>query len=360
MAFGEVEGGGGRLRVSSGSSLIGAAVAALLALAGIGIYGSNATPEGADSVKAAYRRPAAIPFPANNPYSDAKAELGRTLFFDPRVSGAGNIACATCHNPGLAWSDGLATAIGVGAQRLQRRSPTLLNLAWGTPLMWDGRFDDLEHQAAGPVSAPGEMNQTMPALAAKLAALPGYRRLFDSAFPGEGIGEKTITQAIATFERGIVSGKAPFDRWIEGDESAISESAERGFALFNGKGRCAQCHSGWRFTDDSFHDIGLADDDLGRGRIRPKVPLLQHAFKTPGLRNAARRAPYMHDGSVPTLIAVMRHYNNGFVARPSLSPEMKPLHLSDAEMNDLVSFMLALTSEDAPVAVPALPAPEEQ
>ena len=254
----------------------------------------------------------------------------------------------------------MAIAIGVGGRRLNRRSPSLLNLAWGTPLMWDGRFADLEHQVAGPVTAPAEMNQTMPALAAKLGALPGYRRLFDSAFPGEGITEKTITQAIATFERGIVSGKAPFDRWIAGDESAISESAERGFTLFNGKGRCVQCHSGWRFTDDSFHDIGLPDDDLGRGRLRPNVPLLQHAFKTPGLRNVALRAPYMHDGSVPTLIAVMRHYNDGFVSRPSLSPEMKPLHLSDAEMNDLVSFMLALTSEDAPVAVPALPAQEEK
>ena len=346
--------------MSSGSSLVGVAVAALLALAGLGIYHSSAMPDIGASAKAAYQRPASIPFPADDPYSGAKTELGRTLFFDPRVSGAGNIACATCHNPGLAWGDGLTIAIGAGGRQLERRSPTLLNLAWGTPLMWDGRFEDLEHQAAGPVVAPGEMNQTMPKLVAKLGALPGYRRLFDSAFPNEGISEKTITQAIATFERGIVSGRAPFDRWIEGDESAISESAERGFMLFNGKGRCAQCHSGWRFTDDSFHDIGLPDQDLGRGRIRSKVPLLQHAFKTPGLRNVAERAPYMHDGSVPTLIAVMRHYNDGFVSRPSLSPEIKPLHLSDAEMDDLVRFMLALTSKDAPVAIPALPSQEEK
>jgi cytochrome c peroxidase len=332
------------------------AVAALLAPA-LAVDHSRAAPDPA--LRAAYRRPAAIPFPADDPYGAAKAELGRTLFFDPRVSGPGNIACATCHNPGLAWGDGLAKAIGAGGERLRRRSPTLLDLAWGAPLMWDGRFATLEEQVAGPVTAPGEMNATMPTLAAKLGALAGYRRLFDAAFPGEGITAVTITRAIATFERGVVSGTAPFDRWVEGDESAISESAERGFALFNGKGHCAACHSGWRFTDDSFHDIGLPDDDLGRGALRPKLPLAQHAFKTPGLRSIARRAPYMHDGSVPTLVAVMRHYNDGFLVRPSLSPEMKPLHLTEAEMNDLVSFMRTLTGDDPPVGVPVLPAQEE-
>jgi cytochrome c peroxidase len=342
---------------------VGAAIAALAAITCVGTDASSATPETPDksvSLKSAYHRPTAIPFPVDNPYGEAKADLGHKLFFDPRVSGAENMSCATCHNPALAWGDGLATGIGAGAHKLGRRSPSILNLAWGEPLMWDGRLPTLEAQAAGPMMAPAEMNQSMGVLETKLAAIPGYRRLFDSVFPGEGVNQQTITKAIATFERTVVSAQAPFDRWIEGDETAIGESPERGFALFNGKAHCAACHSGWRFTDDSFHDIGLAGDDVGRGKIRPNVALMQHAFKTPGLRNIAQRAPYMHDGAVPTLMAVMRHYNDGFIARSSLSPEMHQLHLSEAELTDLVNFMLTLSSEDKSTTVPALPTSEQR
>ncbi|HYM04496.1 MAG TPA: cytochrome c peroxidase, partial [Stellaceae bacterium] len=263
---------------------LAAAAAALAVIAGASaVFTSSAAPQ-APAIRSAYERPTSTPFPAGNPYSEAKAELGRLLFFDPRVSGAENMSCATCHNPGLGWTDGLPKAIGAGARKLERHSPTILNLAWGEPLMWDGRSADLEEQAGGPIAAMAEMNQSWPALEAKLVTIPGYRRLFDAAFPGEGINQRTIAKAIATFERTVVSAEAPFDRWIAGDETAISQSAERGFALFNGKGHCAACHSGWRFTDDSFHDIGLADADIGRGKLRPQLPLMQHAFKTPGLR----------------------------------------------------------------------------
>ncbi len=311
-----------------------------------------------NELKATYRRPTAIPFPQDNPSSDFKVELCRSLFFDPRVSGAGNVSCATCHNPALGWSDGLPLGIGANGQKLERRSPSILNLAWGTPLMWDGRFATLEEQALGPMLAPAEMGQTMPALLAKLGAIPGYGRMFDLAFPDEGMSAKTIAQAIATFERTIVSATAPFDRWIDGDESAISDTAKRGFELFNGKAHCGACHSGWRFTDDSFHDIGLKSDDPGRGKIKANLPLMQHAFKTPGLRNIAQRGPYMHDGSIATLVGVMREYNNGFVERPSLSPEMKRLNLTETEINQVVAFMLTLTSRDKPVTVPTLPTTE--
>jgi cytochrome c peroxidase len=311
-----------------------------------------------NELKATYRRPTTIPFPPNNPPNEFKVQLGQSLFFDPRVSGAGNVSCATCHSPALGWSDGLA--LGIGAAKLGRRSPSILDLAWGTPLMWDGRFATLEEQALGPMMAPPEMNQNMPTLLARLGAIPGYKRMFDLAFPDEGMSQKTIAEAIATYERTIVSATAPFDRWVEGDESAIGDGAKRGFALFNGKAHCSACHAGWRFTDDSFHDIGLKSDDLGRGKIKPDLPLMQHAFKTPGLRNIAQRGPYMHDGSITTLAAVVREYNDGFIVRPSLSPEIKRLNLTDTEINEVVAFMLTLTSRDKPVTIPTLPTTEAQ
>lgn len=345
-----------RLRSTSMAVVFGSIGLAAVALAAAAV--KSPPPDVGAALTAAYRRPPDIPFPNDNPFTAAKVELGRTLFFDPRLSGAENISCATCHNPGLGWGDGLALGIGAGAQRLARRSPTILNLAWGGPFMWDGRFATLEAQAVGPIQAPAEMNQSMHVLEAKLAAIPGYVRRFEAAFPEEGIDAGTIAKAIAAFERTLVSGQAPFDRWIEGDETAMSDSAKRGFALFNGRAHCSACHSGWRFTDDSFHDIGLPGDDIGRGKIRPAVPLMQHAFKTPGLRNIAERAPYMHDGSVATLADAVRRYVDGFVERPSLSPEIKRLDLTKAETDDLVNFMLALTSRDEPVSIPILPAKE--
>jgi cytochrome c peroxidase len=164
-----------------------------------------------------------------------------------------------------------------------------------------------------------------------------------------------VAKAIATFERTVVSGRAPFDQWVAGDEKAISEEAKRGFVTFNTKARCAECHGSWRFTDDSFHDIGLPGDDIGRGKFLPDVVKMQHAFKTPGLREIARRAPYMHDGSIATLEAVVDHYDEGGVARPSRSDLMKPLQLSSQEKADLVAFMRTLTSDVGPVSVPVLP-----
>ena len=166
------------------------------------------------------------------------------------------------------------------------------------------------------------MNQELAKLPAKLAAIEGYRQRFPAVFPGEDITVANAAKAIATYERTIVSGTAPFDRWVAGDESAISASAKRGFVLFNTKANCQACHSGWNFTDNSFRDIGLPDADTGRGKILD-LPSMQHAFKTPTLRDVERRAPYMHDGSVPTLLAVVEHYDHGFVQRPSLSEEVK-------------------------------------
>ncbi len=178
---------------------------------------------------------------------------------------------------------------------------------------------------------------------------------FRAAFPKEGLAPESIAKAIATYERTVVSGRAPFDVWIEGDEKAISEQAKRGFTLFNTKAGCSNCHSGWNFTDDSFHDTGLPDGDIGRGKFFPSVVKMGHAFKTPGLREITRRGPYMHDGSVPSLEAVMDHYNNGGINRLSRSDQIKPLGLSKQEMGELVVFMKTMTSDMAPTAVPILP-----
>jgi cytochrome c peroxidase len=303
-----------------------------------------------------YRRPKAIEFPDENRFTRERELLGRTLFFDPRLSGSNFISCATCHNPGLSWGDGLPRAIGDGMKVLGRRTPTILNLAWSGALFWDGRSETMEEQCLGPIRSPAEMNQTAAELIQELGALQGYRELFEKAYPGEGISEATIAKAIATFERTIVSGKAPFDRWVEGEEDALSESGKRGFLLFNTKAGCAECHGGWRFTDDSFYDIGVPGDDIGRGAAFPGVSLMQYAFKTPTLRDVDRRYPYMHDGSEKTLEDVVELYDiGGRVKRPGLSSLIKPLGLTGDEKRDLLAFLRTLTSLDEPIEIPPMP-----
>jgi cytochrome c peroxidase len=302
-----------------------------------------------------YLRPTAIPFPADNPYSKDRELLGKILFFDPRLSHSGSISCANCHNPELSWDDGLAKPVGEGMRQEGRRAPTILNAAWEDLLFWDGRAPDLEHQALVPIASDGEMNQPLDAMARTVNGIQGYKALFDAAYPGEPIDERTIAKAIATFERTVVSGKAPFDRWIEGDESAISEQAKRGFDLFNGRAGCAKCHSGWNFTDNGFHDIGVDSSDRGRGAILP-LDAMQFAFKTPTLRDCGLRSPFMHDGSEPTLERVIEFYDRGGqLSRPSLAPEIVPLHLSAQEKEDLLAFLKSLTSVDRPVEIPPLP-----
>ena len=319
--------------------------------------GDTVSPDALAKMKALYKRPNEIPFPADNLYTPAKAQLGKTLFFDTRLSRVSVLACASCHNPSFGWEDGRPTAVGDNLQILRRNSPTVLNLAWAAAFFWDGRADSLEHQASGPIQAKGEMNEAMPDLLSRLNGIPGYQKMFEAAFPGKGISQDTITKAIATFERTVVSARSPFDDWIDGNEAAISDSAKRGFILFNGKGNCAACHSGWTLTDDSFHDIGLPDanGDKGRAEIVPDVPELVYAFKTPGLRNIDQRAPYMHDGSLATLEQVMQHYATGIVERPTLAPEIKKLSLNDHDVTDLVAFLKTLTGPDQPMSMPLLP-----
>src|SRR5262249_39926382 len=266
-----------------------------------------------------------------------KVGLGKRLFFDTRLSAANLLSCASCHSPAYGWGDGQAKGVGHNMKPLGRRSPTIVNAAFGEIFMWDGRAASLEDQALGPIRADVEMKLPVDQLMAKLKAIPEYGPLFQAAFPKEGLTPDSIAKAIATYERTVVSGRAPFDAWIEGDTKAISEEAKRGFVLFNSKGACVNCHSGWNFTDDSFHDIGLPSADIGRAKILPSIPKMQYAFKTPGLREITRRGPYMHDGSVATLEAVMDHYDEGGINRPSRSELMKPLGLTKQEKADLVA-----------------------
>ncbi|MCW5773811.1 MAG: c-type cytochrome, partial [Rhodospirillaceae bacterium] len=295
------------------------------------------------ALKASFRRPQAVPFPADNPYSEAKAALGRRLFFDPRLSGGGTLSCAGCHDPAKNWSDGRKTGRGERGQVLKRRTPSLWNLAWGEKLFWDGRADSLEHQATMPIDNPDEMDRRPDELAAWLRTVPEYRAAFAAAFPDAGpITKEMLAKALATYERTLVSPPAPFDRWIEGDEAAISDSAKRGFRLFAGKANCAACHKGWAFTDSAFHDIGLPGDDRGRGPVLG-LPAADHAFKTPSLRDVAKRGPYMHDGSLTTLAAVIAHYET-FAPRTTLSADLKRIALDAGERADLVAFLETLSS----------------
>lgn len=337
--------------------VLGAAAALAVGVASLVDAGTPAGPERGRiaGMIASFQRTGAIPAPADNPITGAKVALGKALFFDPRLSGSGAISCASCHNPSLGWQDGLAKGVGDKGGRLGRHTPTILNVAWSEPLFWDGRADTLEDQAKGPLAAPAEMNMPHGDVVAAVAGVPGYQAAFKAAYPGEPLTIDTIAKAIASYERTVVSGQAPFDRWVAGDDRAISDSAKRGFVVFNTKGNCASCHSSWRFTDDGFHDIGLPGQDIGRAKIMAGLTVLEYAFKTPTLRNIADRPPYMHDGSLPTLEAVVDHYDSGFIRRASLSDQIKPLGLTAGDKADLLAFLKTLSSQDTPVSYPVLP-----
>lgn len=310
--------------------------------------------------RARFRRPERIPYPKQNRYSKAKYDLGKTLFFDPRLSKSGMMSCASCHNPSLSWTDGLPKAVGHGHKELARKAPTILNAAWGKTFFWDGRAATLEEQALGPIQSPDEMNMPLPELVKKIQSIAEYEPLFKKAFPKETFSEALVAKAIATFERTIVSDIAPFDVWVAGDESAISESAKRGFTLFNGKAACVRCHTGWNFTNGQFADVGLVTDDKGRGIIAGDTDV-DFAFKTPTLRNISRRAPYMHDGSLADLATVIDNYDRGGrVQREGTKLFLKPLGLTDEEKQDLIAFLETLTSQDEVISMPALPRGEQK
>lgn len=316
---------------------------ALAALAGLAVMRMS------DAGRSAYRRPDQIPFPIDNPYTEPKRRLGEMLFYDTRLSGAQDLSCASCHLPAAAWSDHLKGAKGAGAKPLPLRTPTLLNVAWTEPLGWDGKFASLEAVTFAPITGAGNMNASEALVLTRLQASPDYVSAFQDAFGSPEITRPRVEAALATFERTIVAGEAPFDRFIAGDETAISPLARRGFDLFRDKALCATCHAGWNFSDGSFHDVGTGKaDDIGRGRLFPTSEKLKFAFKTPSLRDVERRAPYMHDGSSATLADVIDLYNRGGVERPSRSEHIRPLRLSDDDKQALLAFLKTLTSDQPP------------
>jgi cytochrome c peroxidase len=327
------------------------AAAALLALA-VGLAAHVSLGQGPDplaAVKARFERPRFVPHPADNPPSPEKIALGKRLFADKALSSTGTIACASCHDPRLAFTDGEPTGKGVTGRRLARHTPSLWNAAFSPLLFWDGRAGSLEDQVRLPVEHPDEMGSTLGDGVVRLTRDEGYRTAFAAAFPqSPQIAPRTIAAALAAYERTLVSPPTRFDAWIAGKADALTASEVNGFKLFTGRGRCIACHVGFDFTDHSFYDIGLPGSDRGRGK-EIGLPAADHAFKTPTLRELAWTAPYMHDGSIATLEAVVRHYETGGVARPTRSRDLPvKLRLSDAERADLVAFLETLSSETPP------------
>jgi cytochrome c peroxidase len=299
-----------------------------------------------DAMKSMYRREP--PAPVTN---QALVDLGRDLFFDPTLSASGKTACVTCHLPQLGWAVTDPKSRNDSGKLTSRRSQPLIGMGrmGSAPVGWDGRNPTLEAQAKSSVTT-GSMSMNATPTPVKVEVIeerfrsnPAYVAKFKAALGDAPINIDTIAQAVAAFERTLEPATAPFDRWIEGDETAISDSAKRGFELYNGKALCFTCHRGWRFTDDLFHDIGTTTTDRGRGTVAKDDPSMQFAFKTPTLRDVALRPPYMHNASQPTLDAVMRHYEKGGIDRPSRSPLMQPIALTDQERQDIIAFMETLT-----------------
>ncbi|MFL6604685.1 MAG: cytochrome-c peroxidase [Steroidobacteraceae bacterium] len=302
--------------------------------------------------------PRDMPAPVENAPDARRVALGRLLFFDTRLSAKQNMSCASCHNPALGWSDGLERAIGFNMKQLARATPTIVNVGLNKVQMWDGRHATLEDQVLGPFLSPDEQNLPLEQLEERVRSIAGYRPLFEQAYPTEGIGAAVIAKAIASFERTLVSTDSPFDRWQQGAQNAVSESAKRGFALFTGKARCSLCHQPPNFTDNGFHNIGLKNygepEDVGR-YAHLKIAILKGAFKTPTLRDIDLTAPYMHNGVYHTLEDVVEHYVRGGDDKNNLSPNIVPLDLNAAEKVELVAFMKTLTGMRAAVEVPQLP-----
>ncbi len=302
-----------------------------------------------------------VPYPEDNAPNEARIELGKKLFFDARLSSDGSVSCATCHNPLFGWSDGLATAKGITGEFLGRTSPVVTNTAYNPIQMWDGREKTLESQALGPMKSDVEMNTNIPEALVWLREHPEYSKMFEKAYPGEGINEITLGKAIASFERTVVSKDSPFDRWVAGDKKALNKQQVRGFKVFvdPDKGNCEVCHSAPNFTDNGFHNLGLAsfdqeEPDLGRYHQKP-IRLMKGAFKTPTLRDIEYSAPYFHDGSSDTLEHVVEHYITGGKVKTNVSPNMKSLSLTEKEKEDLIAFMKALSSPRKPFELPVLP-----
>ena len=302
----------------------------------------------------------AVPFPDDNPPTRETIELGRKLFHETALSSDGTVSCATCHDPQLGFADGKTLAEGVAGKKGLRNSPTVLNAVYNETQFHDGRAASLEEQAEGPVTNPVEMASSIRGVERALKADPGYLALFEAAFGPGPVTFPKAAKSLAAFERTLISGNSPFDRFRYGDdEKALSPEARRGWEVFRDpeRGNCTVCHHVGAhtapFTDHLFHNTGAGLDaegrfvDFGRHVVTGEDSDLG-AFKTPTLRNVALTAPYMHDGSLPKLGDVVDFYALGGRANPGLDPDIKPLPLTAQDRSDLVAFLESLTGEPPP------------
>lgn len=302
--------------------------------------------------------PTSTPAPSTNLNYAAKIDLGKQLYFDGRLSKNGAISCAFCHNPGTGFADPRQTSIGIGGGVGGRQAPTVYNTAFNHLQFWDGRARSLEEQAIGPIHNPIEMGETHENVIRKLGKIKGYQQQFRAVF-GTDVNLQDLANAIAAYERTVISTNSAFDKYMLGDQKAMDETAVRGMALFKGKARCVLCHSGSNFTDNQFHNLGVpqvgpAKEDLGRYNVT-QADKDRGAFKTPTLRSITETAPYMHDGAFKTLEEVVDFLNEGGGANQHLSPLMKPLSLTPEEKTDLVAFLKALTGAPIKFQMPKLP-----
>lgn len=313
-----------------------------------------------------------VPFPSDNPYSIEKAELGKTLFFDPRLSKSKQIACASCHDPELNWGDARRVPYGEDRQLGARNSPSLMNVAYAKVMFWDGRATTLEEQAEFPIKDPKEMNHHIDFATKKVAQIKGYKILFKEAFGNEKVTNERITMALATFQRTLLSPKTRFDKFIAGDSKQLTDQEITGLHLFRTKARCINCHNTAYFSDNQFHNIGLTYygreyEDLGFYNTT-KLAKNVGEFKTPSLREVSQNAPYMHNGLFPDIRGVLNMYNAGmfhFQPRtelerqdslfPKTSPIIQRLGLKTSEIDALEAFLRSLEANQYKMRAPHLP-----
>ena len=287
-----------------------------------------------------------MPIPEVNRLTHEKVALGRRLFFERRLSRTKKLACAGCHNPKRGFTDRRDVSVGVFGRKGSRNIPTLVNRGYGKSFFWDGRTTTLEEQVLKPIEDPKEMDMTLGEVVARLKKKRRYREEFQEAF-GREINPADLARALASYLRTISSGDSPFDRYIYGDREALSEQARQGLRIFRGKGNCTACHLGPTFTDEQFHNTGVAWRDgkfLDDGRFRITGGIEHKGkFKTPTLREVGRTAPYMHDGSLTTLEDVVDFYDDGGRKNPNIDPELRLLKLSTEEKRLLVAFLKSLS-----------------
>lgn len=307
-------------------------------------------------------------FPADNPYSKDKEELGKALFFDPRLSKSGQISCANCHNPEIGWADGQRVSFGHDRLPGNRNAPTLINIGYAKTFFWDGRASTLEEQVTHPIENPVEMNFHSDLAVKRIAKIKGYRPLFDKAFGDDKVSKDRINKAIATFERTIVSHTSRFDKFVKGKKDEFTDSEINGLHLFRTKANCINCHNSSYFSDQKFHNVGLTYfgrtlQDLGLYEITKKNEDVGK-FKTPTLREITSTAPYMHNGLFPHLRGVLNLYNSGMPTEkrnpeselfPKKSEMLVKLNLTDTEINDLENFLKTLHSLNYRMRPPELP-----